>query len=180
MVALEYALRYSQHVSHLILMDTCGDIRWAKEHAPEALAQRGYDEDTVKLARRFFAGEIEPQEMSLAMRKFGQAYYYQLNLLTLAREVLSGFRMKTRPEALIFGFSQLLNGWTVMDRLGEITAPTLILAGQHDFQFPPEHQEALAAGIANARLQIIEDAGHNVLSEKPKVVCHKVTNFLAI
>jgi hypothetical protein len=31
-----------------------------------------------------------------------------------------GLRMKSRPEALIFGFSQLLKGWTVMDRLSEI------------------------------------------------------------
>ena len=179
MVALEYALRYPQHLSHLILIDTCADIRWAQEQAPEALAKRGYPNETVELARRFFNGKIEPKEMSQAMRKFGQAYYYQLNLLTLAREILSGFRMKTRPEAPIFGFGQLLKGWTVMDRLGEITAPTLILAGRHDFQFPPEHQESLAAGIAHARLQIIEEAGHNVLSEKPKEINQEILSFLA-
>jgi proline iminopeptidase len=47
-------------------------------------------------------------------------------------------------------------GWTVMDRLDEIKVPTLVMAGRDDFQFPPEHQAALAAGIANARLEIIE------------------------
>lgn len=179
MVALEYALRYPHSLSHLVLIDTCGDIRWAKEHAPEALAQRGFDAQTVELARRFFGGEIEPGEMSRAMRKFGSAYYYKLNLLTLAREVLAGFRMKSRPEALIFGFGQLLTGWAVMDQLGSITAPTLILAGKHDFQFPPEHQESLAAGIPNARLRIIEGAGHNLLSEKPKVVNQELSTFLS-
>ena len=51
MVALEYALRYPHSLSHLVLIDTCGDIRWAKEHAPEALAQRGFDAQTVELAR---------------------------------------------------------------------------------------------------------------------------------
>jgi proline iminopeptidase len=42
---------------------------------------------------------------------------------------------------------QLLKGWTVMDRLGEIKVPTLVLAGRDDFLFPPEHQAALAAGM---------------------------------
>ena len=86
--------------------------------------------------------------------------------------------MKTRPEALIFGFGQLLKGWSVMDHLGEITAPTLVLAGQDDFQFPPEHQESLVKGITNAHLKIIEKAGHNVLSEKPTEVSQEITRFL--
>lgn len=87
--------------------------------------------------------------------------------------------MITRPDALIFGFSQLLKDWSVMDRLGEITTPTLVLAGRNDFQFPPEHQESLAKGIPDARLRIIEKAGHNVLSEKPAEVSQEISRFLA-
>ena len=86
--------------------------------------------------------------------------------------------MKSRPEALIFGFGHLLKGWSVMDLLGKIRIPTLILAGRHDFQFPPEHQAALAAGIPNSRLKIVEDAGHNLLSEKPEEVIQEITQFL--
>jgi proline iminopeptidase len=179
MVALEYALRYPQSLSHLILIDTCGDIRWVQENAPKALASRGFDPDTVELARRFFNGEIRPEEMQAAMRKFGSAYYHRPSLLLLVREVISGLRMKTRPDALIFGFGQLLRGWTVMDRLNEITVPTLILAGRHDFQFPPEHQASLATGIPNAHLKIIDGAGHNAHSEKPTVVNEEIKRFLA-
>jgi proline iminopeptidase len=65
-----------------------------------------------------------------------------------------------------------------MDRLGEIAAPTLVLAGHDDFQFPPEHQEAIAAGIANARLQIVERAGHNAHQERPAAVLAAVSSFL--
>jgi len=179
MVALEYALRFPTRLSHLILMDTCGDSRWVHEHAPEALARRGFDPDTVTLARRFFNGKIEPHEMSLAMRKFGGAYYHRPTPLLLAREVLTGLRMKTRPEALIFGFGQLLRGWSVMDRLRELQAPTLVLAGRSDFQFPPEHQAELAAGIPSAHLVFVEQAGHNAHSERPDEVNQAVLNFLA-
>ncbi len=179
MVALEYALRYPASLSHLILVDTCGDSRWARENAPKVLAQRGYSPDTVEMARRFFNGEIAPNEMLPALMKFGSAYYHHLNPVQFAQVMASGLRVKTRPEAQIFGFGHLLKGWTVMDRLGEIRAPTLVMAGRDDFQFPPEHQTALAAGIPNAHLKIIERAGHNAPSERPAEVVAAVKNFLA-
>ncbi len=93
--------------------------------------------------------------------------------------MLIGLRMKPRPEATVFGFSQLMRDWTVMDRLGEIVVPTLVMAGRDDFQFPPEHQAALAAGIANARLEIIEGAGHNAPSERPADVIRAIRDFVA-
>lgn len=178
MVALEYALRFPQRVSHLILMDTGADIGWVQENAVKTLQRRGFDLQTVALARRFFRGEIEPKEMLLAMRRFGGAYYHQPSWSLLLREMLIGLRMKTRPEALIFGYSTLLKDWDIMDRLGEIQPPTLVMAGEHDFQFPPEHQRALAAAIPNASLRIIDQAGHNVQSEKPEIVVDEINNFL--
>jgi proline iminopeptidase len=65
-----------------------------------------------------------------------------------------------------------------MDRLGEIRAPTLVIAGREDFQFPPEHQEELAAKIPNARLVIIDRAGHNPHDERPAEVLKAIQNFL--
>jgi proline iminopeptidase len=84
-----------------------------------------------------------------------------------------------RPEALIFG-GQMMRGWSVMDRLGEIRAPTLVMAGHDDFLFPPESQARLAAGIPNARLRIIERAGHNPQSERPTETLAAVADFLLV
>lgn len=67
-----------------------------------------------------------------------------------------------------------------MDRLGEITAPTLVMAGREDFVFPPEHQATLAAGIPDARLHIIEHAGHNAHSERTAEVMSAVRNFVSV
>ncbi|MGB8380570.1 MAG: alpha/beta fold hydrolase, partial [Dermatophilaceae bacterium] len=74
---------------------------------------------------------------------------------------------------------RLLKGWTVMVRLSDITAPTLVLAGRDDFVFPPEHQQELAAGIPHARLHIIERAGHNPHTEQPGEVMKAVRQFLS-
>jgi len=178
MVALEYALRYPQCLSHLLLMDTCGDARWVQHNAPEILEKRGYSAAAVQAYRRYFNGQLTPKELFPASIKFARAFNYNSNLWAMAREVVMGPRLKMRPEATIFGFSQLLPGWTVMDRLSEIKVPTLVLAGRDDFQFPPEHQVALAGGIPNAQVEIIERAGHEAPTERPAEVIRAVRDFM--
>ncbi len=112
--------------------------------------------------------------------RIGSAYYSRPSLSLVARELIRGeWRTKTRAEAMIFGGRHLLNGWTVMNRLGEITVPALIIAGREDFIFPPEHQRELAARIPQARLQIIERAGHNPHAEQPAQVMQAVRDFIA-
>jgi pimeloyl-ACP methyl ester carboxylesterase len=179
-VALEYALRYPDSLSHLALLDTGGDSRWARQNAGDLLARRGYSPEKVELVRRFFNGDIQPNEMLPALMRFGDAYYSDPSLWLMARDLIRGeWRSKIRPEALIFAGRQLLKGWSVMDRLGEIKVPTLVMAGRDDFLFPPEHQAELAAGIPNAQLRIIERAGHNAHSERPAEVIEAVRQFIS-
>jgi proline-specific peptidase len=179
-VALEYALRYPDSLSHLVLLDTGGDSRWSQQNAADLLAKRGYSPEKVELVRRFFNGQIAPKEMVPALMRFGSAYYHHPSILLLARELMAGaWRSKMRPEALIFAGRQLLKGWTVMDGLGEITVPTLVMAGRDDFVSPPECQLELAAGIPGARLRIIERAGHNPHSEQPAEVMEAVSDFIS-
>jgi pimeloyl-ACP methyl ester carboxylesterase len=49
-----------------------------------------------------------------------------------------------------------------LDRLGGITAPTLVVHGTADPVFALEHAHALHAGIPGARLELIEGLGHEV------------------
>jgi proline iminopeptidase len=90
----------------------------------------------------------------------------------------AAMRMRMRPEAMVEGFSVLLRHWSVMDRLGEISMPTLVLGGREDFLFPPEHQAILADRIPHARLEVIEHAGHNAHEEQPARVLAIVAGFL--
>jgi proline iminopeptidase len=178
-VALEYALRYPQSLSRLILMDTGGDQWWVEHNAPELLAKRGYSAGAVQAARRFYSGQLTPGEFMGTFMKFMTAYNYNNNLPMLAHEILSQWHAKMRPEALIHGYRELLKDWTVMDRLSEIKVPTLVVAGRHDFLFPPEHQAILAAKIPDARLVLIERAGHNPQIEQPAEVIRVVRDFMA-
>jgi pimeloyl-ACP methyl ester carboxylesterase len=58
----------------------------------------------------------------------------------------------------------------VRARLGEISVPTLVLVGERDEETPLSYAQALAAGIAGARLQIIPGSGHITSLEAPEVV----------
>ena len=86
--------------------------------------------------------------------------------------------LEDTPGGIIFASRQLMNGWTVMDRLGEITVPALVMAGQDDFVFPPECQRELAAGIPGARLKMIPRAGHNPHDEQAAVVMRAIREFI--
>jgi proline iminopeptidase len=181
-VALEYALAYPERISHLILLDGGGDAWWARENAAQLLARRGYDDKKVELVRRWFNGDFEPREMLPIFMRIGDVYSYRKGLPALFGALRSGlqggWRWKPRPEALIFAGTQMARGWSVMDRLGEIQAPTLVMAGRDDFVFPPEHQAQLAAGIPNARLHIVERAGHNPHFEQTSEVMEAVRDFV--
>jgi len=178
-VALEYALRYPERVSSLVLVDTGADSRWARENAPRVLAQRGYSPEKVELARRWFHGEFTPREYLPIFWRISGAYVQGSGWRFLARAMAAGgWRSRMRPEALIYSGRHLFDGWSVVDRLGEITVPTLVMAGRQDFVFPPECQQELAAGIPGSRLVIVDGAGHSPQDEKPDDVIPVLRTFL--
>jgi proline iminopeptidase len=178
-VALEYALRYPDNLSRLVLLDAGGDSWWEQENGPELLARRGFSRRKVELARRWFNGQIAPWEFFPTAMRLAGAYDPHTSLFAAVRTIFAERHYKARPRAEIFGFGQLMKGWTVMDRLGEIRVPTLVMAGRDDFLFPPEHQGQLAAGIPNARLRIIERAGHNPHDERTDEVMEAVRDFIS-
>ena len=115
------------------------------------------------------------------LMRLGPAYYHEPSPMRLVMDVLGGsWRTKLRPEALIFAGQHLMKGWSVVERLSEISAPTLVVAGASDFIFPPQAQAELAAGIPNAQLQLIERAGHDPWVERPDAFFPVLRRFLSM
>lgn len=178
-VALEYALRYPDSLTHLVLLDTAASSRWSRHNAAELLTRQGQNPKKVELVRRWFSGEYSRWEYFPIFFRIADLYQPDGSLRQLWEQVTAGaWRTRFRPEAAIFNFRYLARDWTVVDRLGEITVPTLVMAGRNDFVFPPEAQEELAGGIPGARLRIIDHAGHDPQDERPAEVMLAVREFI--
>ena len=70
------------------------------------------------------------------------------------------------------GFADHGPGWR--ERLGEITAPTLVLHGEDDPFFPIGNGEAFAAEIPDARLGRLGRVGHRLPAHAVPVVAREL------
>ena len=159
-VALHYALRYPRRVARLILVSTAAAWDYLAEVAAN-LVRRGATEEMLRL----MASESSPDdaEAGRVFRILAPLYF-------------------TRPDAGIAGdlfrrtlFSavamtrgrELLRAHDLAHRLGEIAAPTLILAGRDDFITPVSQAERLQRRIHNSRLVLLDRSGHFPHAEEP-------------
>ena len=67
----------------------------------------------------------------------------------------------------------------VSDDLGRIAAPTLVVWGDRDAYCPRDDQDAIASGIAGARLSVFEGAGHAPHWEQPGRFARELATFVA-
>lgn len=67
----------------------------------------------------------------------------------------------------------------VVDELDRVAAPTLVVVGEEDVATPLPKSEAIVAGIAGSRLEIVPDAGHSSTIEQPEAVTTLMKDFLA-
>jgi 3-oxoadipate enol-lactonase len=63
-----------------------------------------------------------------------------------------------------------LAAFDVRNRLGEITAPVLAVAGSEDVATPPDSLRAIADGVTDGRLVVLDGVGHLAPAEAPEVV----------
>ncbi|WP_448628598.1 alpha/beta fold hydrolase [Geodermatophilus sp. URMC 64] len=67
-----------------------------------------------------------------------------------------------------------------LDRLGDITAPTLVVVGEQDLLTPPWQSKAVADAIPGARYELVTGPGssHGLHIERPDDLVRIVTSFL--
>lgn len=87
-------------------------------------------------------------------------------------EVLERFdeQFRRNTPACLAGAMRAIGGIDVYDRLGSVTAPTVVVCGAEDNLTPLPMAEELVAAIPGAFLEIVPDAGHFSNIENPDVV----------
>jgi len=84
---------------------------------------------------------------------------------------------KIRPSVLHGDFIAC-DKFDVGDRLGELRRPVLVICGEEDRMTPTAHVQRLVDLAPQARLEIVQGAGHMVMLEKPQGVTDILLRFL--
>ncbi|MGV0026235.1 alpha/beta fold hydrolase [Phormidesmis priestleyi ANT.L61.2] len=174
MVALTYATRYPQNVSHLIAIATVPDFRFL-QRAQEILAEKGTAEQQA-IAQFLWNGSFETEdqlrEYFRVMRSMYSVTYDPTDKSkSWDRTILS-------VDAINVAFGGFLKTYNILDDLPKITAPTLIIAGRHDWICQPEFSEEMAKAIPNADLRIFENSGHSIRADEPEALLDAIAGFI--
>ncbi|WP_217131853.1 alpha/beta fold hydrolase [Streptomyces sp. AC558_RSS880] len=163
-IAQELALSRPELVSSLVLMSTCA--------RPDA-----YFRTTTGFWH--WMAERAPNERAML-----EAFY--LRVYT-PRAHADGTVDRIIEEALAFPHPQSVDafqrqlaaftGHDTIDRLAEITAPTLVLAGELDIATPPRLGRVVAEGIPGAEFEILPGEAHQPFQEVPDLFNARVDAF---
>lgn len=175
MVALTYASRYPQHVSHLIVMVTVPDFRFL-EKAKQNVAERGTAEQKA-IAQTLWEGTFRDEEH---LREYFQITRTLYSITAKEEDPIpkSWNRAILSADAINEAFGGFLRTYDVRSQLPQITAPTLVIAGKHDWICPPEFSEEIADLIPNSDLRIFENSGHAVRADEPEALLDVIAGFI--
>ncbi|MDX2229421.1 MAG: alpha/beta fold hydrolase [Leptolyngbyaceae cyanobacterium bins.349] len=174
MVALTYASRYPAHVSHLIAIVTVADARFL-ERAQQILAEKGTEAQKA-IAQHLWDGTFRDEEH---LREYFQVMGSMYSLTFDPNSPPNSWkRAILSPDAINAAFGGFLRTYDVRQQLPNITAPTLIIAGRHDWICPSEFSEEMARLIPNADLRIFENSGHAVRADEPEALLDAIAGFI--
>ena len=174
MVALSYAVRYPQHLSHLLAIVTASHSGFL-DRAKEILAERGTDEQRA-VAEKLWAGNFADDEELRHYFRVMQPMYSLKYDAEAANEALA--RAILSADAINEGFGGFLRRYDVRDALHTISAPTLVIGAAHDWICAPEFSEETASRIPNADLRIFERSGHSVITDEHEAFLDVVRGFI--
>ncbi|MFN8636420.1 MAG: alpha/beta fold hydrolase [Chloroflexota bacterium] len=174
MVALTYASRYPDSVSHLIAVVTAPSYRFLAR-AQQILAERGTDEQRA-MGDILWAGAFESEEqLQQYYTAMGPLYSLKFDPEKARESRARGIRS---VDAINEGFGGFLRTYDLTDELHKVTAPTLVIGGRHDWICPPEFSEEIARLIPHADLRIFENSSHSVAADEHDALMDLIKGFV--
>lgn len=170
-IALEYALRYPECLSHLILIGTAPAFNYGEEIMANA-KRKGATEEMMAVLH---APKLtDDAQMKHALQSIIPLYFYKFDA-NLADRL---FENTVWSASAWTRSDQLLPRYNIIPRLSEICAPTLILVGRDDFICPLSQAQIIHNGIRNSTLAIFEKSGHLPHIEEPGAFFAAVRQWL--
>ena len=161
-VALQMAIRHPGIATKLILAD-CGAAfsepgREAFRNMAAASMAKGLAAITDVAMRRLFAPEFQADHPDLMAGRRAAFLRTDPEVFRAACDALAGLDL--RPD------------------LGKVKVPVLVVVGEHDEATPPPMSLELAAGLPQARFDIIPGCAHVPQLQSPDVFLNAIGDFL--
>lgn len=163
-VAMEFALRYPERVSKLILADI-SPVQNKARHQDILNALDALDLKTLQSRQQ------ADQELALSIKETGVR---QFLLKSLYKEH-DQFKWRFNIKALKANYPQLLEA---PQSTGPYPGPALFIKGGDSDYLLPEHQTVIQQLFPQSRAKVIMGTGHWLHAEKPVAFTKIVTDFL--
>jgi len=168
-VALHFAAAHPERVRALILESASPGLAIPEERAARIAADEA------------LAGRLERDGLEAFVDYWERLPLFasQARLPAEARAALRAQRLQNNPVGLANSLRGLGTGAqpSLWERLPELHAPTLLVAGALDEKFTAIARQ-MAAHLPAARLGIVPDAGHTVHLEQPDTFQRLIAEFL--
>jgi proline iminopeptidase len=174
MVGMAYASRYPDRVAQLIVYATAASYQFIAR-AKALLQERGTPEQQA-IAEYLWSGTFESEaQLNEYFQVLGPLYSQTYQPVGAAqawnRTILS-------IDAINIAFGGFLREYDLRPGLAQITAPTLVIGGRHDWICAPEFSAEIAVAIPNAKLLIFEQSGHSIRADQPEDLIHAIAAFI--
>jgi proline iminopeptidase len=176
MVAMAHASRYPASVAKLVLIVTAAHGGFIPR-AREILAERGTEAQRAVCDILWAGGFTSPDQLKHYYEVMGPLYSRTHDPVSSA---LTRERAINAPEPLnrAFGPDGFLRRFDLRPELRNITAPTLILAGRHDWICAPEFSEEIHALIPGSELRVFENSSHAIRADEPEAMRAAIAGFV--
>lgn len=169
MIAQEVGIQYPDKALSLVLIATqCGGT-----HA------FGTSAESAAALERLATTEIDPEERARAWIPYTLSKEFAESHTDLVEEFVKSSSSHPPTTVGLEAQWSALMGYDSWERLPFITAPTLILQGDHDLLVPVENADVLGVRIPDARVAIIPGSGHSLAFEAADAVNKLLLDFFS-
>lgn len=160
LIAQNFAFRFPQKVSGLVLMDTAAKIGTEQSwnERIEAVRQKGLAAIGEAIMTRWMSPAFKTVQPA--------AYACYRNMLE-----------RTLPQAYNATCIALRDS-DLTEQTRTLSLPTLVIAGQQDTSTPPDLVQATAQLIAGAQFKTLESCGHLPCLEQPEKTVDLINTFM--
>jgi pimeloyl-ACP methyl ester carboxylesterase len=155
-IAIDLALHHTEHVLALGLVGSGARLRVHPTILEGTASSTTFPVAVEKIVSWAFSEGADERLVELAAQRMAE----------------------TRPTVL-HGDFLACEAYDVLDSISTISAPTLVICGQEDELTPLRYSQYLADQIPRARLEVVPEAGHMVMLERPQAVATALGDFLA-